>query len=273
MKRLSHEEKRKDFVSEAYLLTLGKFINMFAVLDELKNMKSSVKNDYATYRRAAQFLKVIADSQAIQESQNLSMFLAKQGSIREELKKALEKIKNFEDLLCDIINICLLMYETKSYLSPAEKHMLVKVMGFGLFLLDNESANIYKLDKNKKIKIERLDKVFFDLQVVPLFGDMQIAPFNYVKNSKIFEPNKWPQSNSAAVSPQVFYSVILAMLDFTIISQGQHAAPCGSNERGAHKVHQRVGKVRKYQLSNLINSTSFQIQQRGDHHLQRDAKD
>ena len=42
---------------------LGKFINMFAVLDELKNMKSSVKNDYATYRRAAQFLKVIGDSQ------------------------------------------------------------------------------------------------------------------------------------------------------------------------------------------------------------------
>ena len=52
VKRLSHEEKRKDFVSEAYLLTLGKFINMFAVLDELKNMKSSVKNDYATYRLA-----------------------------------------------------------------------------------------------------------------------------------------------------------------------------------------------------------------------------
>ncbi len=49
-----------------------------SVLDELKNMKSSVKNDYATYRRAAQFLKVMADSQALQESQNLSMFLATQ---------------------------------------------------------------------------------------------------------------------------------------------------------------------------------------------------
>jgi hypothetical protein len=35
-------------------------------LDELKNMKSSVKNDYATYRRAAQFLKVMADSQSLQ---------------------------------------------------------------------------------------------------------------------------------------------------------------------------------------------------------------
>ena len=31
--------------------------------------------------------------QALTESQNLSMFLAKQGSIREELKKAMEKIK------------------------------------------------------------------------------------------------------------------------------------------------------------------------------------
>jgi len=202
VKRLSHEEKRKDFVSEAYLLTLGKFINMFAVLDELKNMKSSVKNDYATYRRAAQFLKVIADSQAIQESQNLSMFLAKQGSIREELKKALEKIRNFEELLCDIINICLLMFETKSYLSPAEKHMLVKVMGFGLFLLDNETITINKLDQKKKIRLDKLDRVFFDLQVVPLFGDMQIAPFNYIKNSKTFDGSKWPLSNSVNISPQ-----------------------------------------------------------------------
>ena len=51
MKRLCHKEKRNDFVSEAYLLTLGKFINMFAELDELKNMKASVKNDYSAYRR------------------------------------------------------------------------------------------------------------------------------------------------------------------------------------------------------------------------------
>ena len=57
-----------------------------SVLDELKNMKSSVKNDYATYRRAAQFLKVMADSQSLQESQNLSMFLATQGKIRDTLK-------------------------------------------------------------------------------------------------------------------------------------------------------------------------------------------
>jgi len=114
----------------------------------------------------------------------------------------LEKIRNFEELLCDIINICLLMFEQKSYLSPAEKHMLVKVMGFGLFLLDNDTININKLDQKKKIRLDKLDKVFFDLQVVPLFGDMQIAPFNYIKNSKIFDASKWPLSNSINISPQ-----------------------------------------------------------------------
>ena len=97
-----------------------------------------------------------------------------------------------------------------------------KYMAFSLFLLDNEKASIqaisiYKLDKEKKIKISKLDKVFFDLQVIaqwwrilnylnqviPLFGDMQMSPFQYVKSSVQFDPSKWPLSNSATLSPQV----------------------------------------------------------------------
>ena len=69
----------------------------------------------------------MADSQALQESQNLSMFLATQGKIRDTLKENLEKIRNYEELLCDIVNTCMTMFETKAYLTPAEKHMLVKV--------------------------------------------------------------------------------------------------------------------------------------------------
>lgn len=116
VRRLCHHEKRKEFVSEAYLLTLGEFINMFAVLDELKNMKSSVKNDYSAYRRyekirlnqlliiilciylfsAAQFLRVISDSTALTESQNLSMFLATNDKIRTMLKTSLAQIEGNE---------------------------------------------------------------------------------------------------------------------------------------------------------------------------------
>ncbi|XP_072153756.1 cytoplasmic FMR1-interacting protein-like isoform X1 [Bemisia tabaci] len=105
--------KRGRIASEAYLLTLGKFINMFAVLDKLKNMKSSVKNDYSTHRRVTQFLKVMADSLTLLESQNLFMFLSTQNKIRDTVKDNLEKIIGYEELLSYIVNLCVHMFETK----------------------------------------------------------------------------------------------------------------------------------------------------------------
>lgn len=118
-------------------------------------MKSSVKNDYSTYRRllfsfrrwfiviiqpvykilyllflnfrAAQFLKVLADSHTLQESQNLSMFLATQNKIRDTVKENLEKIPGYEELLSDVVNLAVHMFDTRMYLTPNEKHMLVKV--------------------------------------------------------------------------------------------------------------------------------------------------
>lgn len=51
VKLLCHKGAKNDFVSEAYLLTLGKLLNLFAVLNELSNMKSSVSNDFSVYKR------------------------------------------------------------------------------------------------------------------------------------------------------------------------------------------------------------------------------
>jgi cytoplasmic FMR1 interacting protein len=204
MRRLCHPKKEKEFVSEAYLLTLGKFINMFAVLDELKNMKSSVKNDHSAFRRAAQFRK--SDSYAGLESQNLSMFLATNDIIRSNLKKALDDVNNgipgYEEILCDVINTSVQMFDNKLYLLPQEKHILVKVIGFSLSLLDGDVFNIYKLDSKKKINMSQIDKIFKQCKVVPLYGDMQIAPFNYVKRTKNYDPSKWPACNSSNESNQ-----------------------------------------------------------------------
>ncbi|XP_038601625.1 cytoplasmic FMR1-interacting protein 1-like [Tachyglossus aculeatus] len=203
VRRLCHAERRKDFVSEAYLVTLGKFINMFAVLDELKNMKCSVKNDHSAYKRAAQFLRKMADPQSIQESQNLSMFLANHNKITQSLQQQLEVISGYEELLADIVNLCVDYYENKMYLTPSEKHMLLKVMGFGLYLMDGSVSNIYKLDAKKRINLTKIDKFFKQLQVVPLFGDMQIELARYIKTSAHYEENKsrWTCTSSSS-SPQ-----------------------------------------------------------------------
>uniref|UniRef100_A0A671SIH8 Cytoplasmic FMR1-interacting protein 1 homolog n=1 Tax=Sinocyclocheilus anshuiensis TaxID=1608454 RepID=A0A671SIH8_9TELE len=68
--------------------------------------------------------------------------------------------------------------------------MYFQVMGFGLYLMDGTNSNIYKLD-------------VCQLQVVPLFGDMQIELARYIKTSAHYEENKSRWScTSAGSSPQ-----------------------------------------------------------------------
>lgn len=46
------------------------------------------------------------------------------------LHQQLEVIPGYEELLADIVNICVDYYENKMYLTPSEKHMLLKVTSF-----------------------------------------------------------------------------------------------------------------------------------------------
>ena len=62
-------------------------------------------------------------------------------------------------------------------------------------------VNMNKLAQKGRLNFNKLDKIFHDLEVVPLFGDMQIAPFNYVKNSKHYDPSRWPLSAAASALP------------------------------------------------------------------------
>ncbi|XP_052277863.1 cytoplasmic FMR1-interacting protein-like [Dreissena polymorpha] len=210
VRRLCHKEKRNDFVSEAYLLTLGKFISMFSELDELKNMKASVRNDYSAYNRATQCLKLSVDKNHMEDSHTLSMFLATQNKIRDELQKTLVAIEGYEDLLADIISICVNMYENKMYIEPNEKYMLVKVMALSLFMVDTPTNSIYKMDQKKRISISKIDRILKELEIVPLYGDMMVAPYQYIKKSVNFDSSKWPECESSKVSPQ---SNILAHLE------------------------------------------------------------
>ncbi|KAI6200813.1 Cytoplasmic FMR1-interacting protein [Aphelenchoides besseyi] len=191
--RLSHPEKRRDFVSESYLLTLGKFLNMFIVLDELKNMKASMKNDMSTYRRAIQSLQSAQDLHLLQE---LSMFFATQNRIRNALKEELQAIEGYEELLADVVNICAHFFESKFYVTPDEKHMFVKVIAFSLFLIDGNGPNVNKLDQKKRLNIQRFDKIFKSQPMVPLFGDMPTYPFNFITKSPHYDASKWPLSST-----------------------------------------------------------------------------
>ena len=86
------------------------------------------------FYRAETFLKQnTGDAAALQESQNLTMFLATQGQITTKLKGKLEVLSGVDDLLCEIVDLCCNLYDQKAFILPAEKHMLLKVSIWRLF--------------------------------------------------------------------------------------------------------------------------------------------
>uniref|UniRef100_A0A3Q4HUG4 Cytoplasmic FMR1 interacting protein 2 n=1 Tax=Neolamprologus brichardi TaxID=32507 RepID=A0A3Q4HUG4_NEOBR len=101
---------------------------------------------------------------------------------------------NFEDRNAFVTGIA-------RYIEQATVHSSM-VMGFGLYLMDGNVSNIYKLDAKKRINLSKIDK-FFKLQVVPLFGDMQIELSRYIETSAHYEENKskWTCTQSS-ISPQ-----------------------------------------------------------------------
>uniref|UniRef100_A0A452R6E0 Cytoplasmic FMR1 interacting protein 1 n=1 Tax=Ursus americanus TaxID=9643 RepID=A0A452R6E0_URSAM len=102
---------------------------------------------------------------------------------------------NFEDRNAFVTGIA-------RYIEQATVHSSM-VMGFGLYLMDGSVSNIYKLDAKKRINLSKIDKYFKQLQVVPLFGDMQIELARYIKTSAHYEENKsrWTCTSSSS-SPQ-----------------------------------------------------------------------
>lgn len=52
IKTLSNPEKLKGFISQTTKITLAKMIDMFAVIDALKNMKACLNNDYSFWKRS-----------------------------------------------------------------------------------------------------------------------------------------------------------------------------------------------------------------------------
>ena len=134
----------------------------------------------------------------------------------------------------DVINLAVYMLETRMYLLPEEKLMLVlEVLGFGLFLMDSIICwiNTSKLERLQNL-LSIVFMVFVDLymiilmfslsnqnlEVFSLFGDVQIAPFNYIKRSKTYDASRWYLCGVTLPSPQSALMVHLPQICENILS-------------------------------------------------------
>lgn len=87
-----------------------------------------------SYRADTFLRRGTGDVSMIEESQNLSLFLANQNKITFLLKEGLETIQGYEDVLADVLSLSARLHEGNMYITPNEKHVLLKVSCSGASL-------------------------------------------------------------------------------------------------------------------------------------------
>ena len=190
------QHKERSFFSESLLLALARNFSMYMMLDAAKNMKSSMTNDFAIYKRydaaslvtniklknACDFL-IESDEASLSkaganrpledetmENQKLNIFLASRDSFSMKLRSDLHASMVGEEILLEVIERCCSLYERKVHVLPEDKHMLLRALAFALFLLvvdpekgakdkdkNKEKNNILK---SKKVQMDRYAKIF-----------------------------------------------------------------------------------------------------------------
>ncbi|EFA78321.1 component of SCAR regulatory complex [Heterostelium album PN500] len=192
----TYDKKKETIIaSEALISYLIKLLDLFALLDALKNMKACLNNDFSFFKRASGFLRkqMSGAEDQTQENHTLYLFLAHQNSITTTLKQDLHNIEKFDDVLPIIVNQCADYLDNDKYILPSEKHCLLRVMPYVLFLID-ENDSKHNIFKNKSLNLSRYAKIFRKNPVVPLYGDMQITLEALVKRSPHFDEKAWGTS-------------------------------------------------------------------------------
>ncbi|KAH6563780.1 hypothetical protein BASA62_008306 [Batrachochytrium salamandrivorans] len=182
---------REFFPSEAYLLMIANVLDLVVSLDSMKNMKGSMNNDLSMYKRAmSNFPKEQSESE-LMILPKLVFFVAQQDQFANDIKKALSTMSStYEDIFHDMINICVDYTETQQYTTPLEKNIYLRAMAFAVTLLDGESDD-RDFTKRKRLKVERLGKIFKATPFVPLFGDIVTSLPAIYSKAPHFANAKW----------------------------------------------------------------------------------
>ncbi|KAJ3372460.1 Cytoplasmic FMR1-interacting protein 1 [Allomyces arbusculus] len=157
--------------TEDLMLALAKTLNMLMVMDSLKNMKTSLNNDFTLIFRRS---RTISKNQAgdDKENQMLYLFLANRDVFLTKLKALVPTVPGIDDLLWELAASMCDRLERGHYATPKEKFTIIKAAAFSMVLAD--PFLVPKLMTQKKWKVDRYLKVFRSNLVVPLYGDLTL---------------------------------------------------------------------------------------------------
>ena len=161
------EARAKD-VPEGLYVALIRVIDMLVKLDNLKDMKACLNNDFSRYKRAA---GGISDEEFRKFLSNEKNFIF--ATLRGEVKQ----IIGHEDIIIEILEQATDNLENHIFVTPDEKFRTIRVLPHLMLLLDGDASQpkSFNVFKSKQVKINVLQKLFREYPVVPLYGDMPIT--------------------------------------------------------------------------------------------------
>ena len=159
--RTIYPDYREGFLSDEFLYILAKSLDLIMTMDILKNGKASLNNDFSLYKRILSNLKNLVTNMEEETMENhaLYTFLGTQNVFALKLKEKFNQVQGSDEILVDLANYCLSMYERKQFVTPESKHMLLKAMAFTLYLLDQDGED-RDITKKKRLKLDRFTKIF-----------------------------------------------------------------------------------------------------------------
>jgi len=175
-------EARQKIVPEGLYSALIKVVDLLQKLDNLKDMKASLCNDFARFRRAFGGIQdSLHDGDVISDQvRDIQMFLSNpqypKNFIFHKLRENVKRIAGHEDILIEMLLQCVDHLEEEIYVTPDEKYRLIRSLPHLLLLIDGEGedSTSFNIFKNKKLKLNNIMKLFQKNPVVTEYGDMAI---------------------------------------------------------------------------------------------------
>jgi len=191
-------ERKKKLVPDELYIVMTKVIDLLLKLDSLKDIKASVQNDLAQYKRA--ILKVekqLANANVVKESiHKLQMFLASpqhpQSHIFHDLKDSLQRIEGHDEVFANLLQFCLESLQQGRYHTPNEKYRLIRSLPHLMLLIDGDgddkgSTNVFKHPKVSPKMLKSIREMFKAHPVVPIYGDMALTLIQIIRRATHFD--------------------------------------------------------------------------------------
>eukprot|EP00898_Chlorokybus_atmophyticus_P004105 jgi/Chlat1/4696/Chrsp3S05625 len=199
LKQLGRPDKRLLTASPKHLMTVLATLDTLIRLDVMKNLRTSLVNDFSWYKRTTQH--VTGGDELAEALNQLHFFLIDRWSILHNLQTEVDRVTTCEEAIAILLGFCMEMLETGRALLYQQRHMLLRCLPLLLVLLLPRERDAEQVIKTRKLKLEKYLRVVRKNPAIAVYADMHMAPATLLPLSPFFvKLQKEGKLDAAAVS-------------------------------------------------------------------------